>query len=374
MKHILGALSFACLIAPCAFAETIPDNAKYVANNGIDSPTCGAAADPCRSISRGIANALAGDTVIVGAGRYGDIDFDGALASFGEETGATVPGSLGGLYVNKAVTVVSSAGAEATVIDVGNSSAAAVELAVDGIHFGERGRGFTLAGGQTYGLYTGRVTNIVIAGNLARNQFFGFELNSGGVVEAHHNSAIGNTAAGFLAQSYDGNQYVVLSNNVAIGNGTGITVGPVAAHRITANEISGNDTGLGINWGPSRIAQNQVNANRLGAMLNGFSLDLPIASGPLLVRNNFVGNRANGIDVYPGPAGISPRLRENNIFGNGNCGTTNQTGAAGVTVDARNNFWGAATGPSFTDPADAACAGAQPTLTTPFATEAFAVR
>ena len=106
----------------------------------------------------------------------------------------------------------------------------------------------------------------------------------------------------------------------------------------------------------------------------GSSLDFPIASGPLLVRNNFVGNRANGIDVYPGPAGISPRLRENNIFGNGNCGTTNQTGAAGVTIDARNNFWGAATGPSFTDPADAACAGAQPTLTTPFATEAFAVR
>jgi hypothetical protein len=292
--------------------------------------------------------------VIVGPGRYGDIDFDGALASFGEETGATVPGSVGGLYVNKAVTVVSSAGAEATVIDVGNSSAAAVELAVDGIHFGERGRGFTLAGGQSYGLFTGRVTNVIVAGNIARNQLFGFLLGSGGVVEAHHNTAIGNIAAGFVAQTYDGNQYVVLTNNVAIGNGEGITVGPVAAHRITANEISGNDTGL-------------------GAMLNGFSLDIPIASGPLLVRNNFVGNRANGIDVYPGPAGISPRLRENNIFGNGNCGTTNQTGAAGVTVDARNNFWGAATGPSFTDPADAA-AGAQPTLTTPFATEAFAVR
>jgi hypothetical protein len=374
MKHILGALSFAWLVAPGAFANPNPDNAKYVANNGVDSPTCGTSADPCRSISRGIANALAGETVIVGPGRYGDLDFDGALASFGEETGATVPGSLGGLYVNKAVTVVSSAGSETTVIDVRNASAAAVELAVDDVRFGERGRGFTLAGGQSYGLYTGRVTNVVVAGNRASNQLFGFALNTGGVVEAHHNSAIGNTAAGFLAQTFDGNQYVILTNNVAIGNGTGISVGPVAAHRITANEISGNDTGLSVNWGPSRIAQNQVNANRVGASLNGFSLDFPIAHGPLLVRNNFLGNRANAIDVFPGPPGISPRLRDNNIFGNGNCGTTNQTGASGVTVDARNNFWGAATGPSFTDPADPACAGAQPTLTTPFATEAFEVR
>jgi hypothetical protein len=374
MKHILGALSIACLVAPGAFATNGSGSAKFVANNGIDSPTCGAAADPCRSISRGVANALAGDTVIVGPGRYGDIDFDGALASFGEETGAGVPGGFGGLYVNKAVTILSSDGAEATVIDVNNAQQAAVELAVDGVRFGERGHGFTLLGGVSYGLFTGRVTNVVVAGNLARNQLFGFLLGSGGVVEAHHNSAIGNTASGFVAQTFDGKQYVVLTNNVAIGNGEGINVGPVAAHRITANEISGNGTGLGINWGPSRISQNQVTANRLGAMLNGYSLDLPITQGPLLIRNNFVGNRANGIDVFPGPAGISPRLRENNIFGNGNCGTTNQTGATGVTVDARNNFWGAATGPSFTDPADPACAGAQPTLTTPFATREFDIR
>jgi hypothetical protein len=374
MKHILGALSFASLITAGAVADTSSANVRYVANNGIDSPTCGAAADPCRSISRGIANAVAGNTVVVGPGRYGDLDFDGALASFGEETGSTAPNASGGLYVNKAVTVVSSAGAEATVIDVNNARTAAVELAADGIRFGERDHGFTLAGGQSYGLLTGRVTNVTVAGNLARNQLFGFALNSGGVVEAHHNSAIGNTAAGFLAQTYDGNQYVVLSSNVAIGNGTGISVGSVAAHRITSNVISGNDSGLIIGWGPSRITQNQVTANRLGAMLNGYSLDLPIERGPQLTRNNFVGNRANGIDVYPGPAGISPRLRENNIFGNGNCGTTNQTGASGVTVDARNNFWGASTGPSFTDPADSACPGAQPTLTTPFATVEFDVR
>ena len=105
---------------------------------------------------------------------------------------------------------------------------------------------------------------------------------------------------------------------------------------------------------------------------------LPVGDkGPLLIRNNFVGNRANGVDLFPGPAGVITRLRENNIFGNGNCGTTNQSnigGSVGATLDARNNYWGAATGPSFNDPADPACQGLHPTLSEPFASSEFEVR
>jgi hypothetical protein len=50
---------------------------RYVANNGVDSATCGTLAAPCRSITRAIAHAVAGDTIVVGPGRYGDIDEDG---------------------------------------------------------------------------------------------------------------------------------------------------------------------------------------------------------------------------------------------------------------------------------------------------------
>ena len=40
-----------------------------VANHGVDGPTCGAKASPCRSISNAIANASPGDKIVVGPGR-----------------------------------------------------------------------------------------------------------------------------------------------------------------------------------------------------------------------------------------------------------------------------------------------------------------
>src|SRR5512132_1509340 len=45
-----------------------------VANNGLDSDTCGSSAAPCRSISQAIDNASEGDTLVVGPGRYGDLN------------------------------------------------------------------------------------------------------------------------------------------------------------------------------------------------------------------------------------------------------------------------------------------------------------
>jgi hypothetical protein len=203
-------------------------------------------------------------------------------------------------------------------------------------------------------------------------------IGTSGVTEVRENTANSNTVAGFWLQGgTPASVYVNFTGNSSAGNGTGVVVGSINPHRVIANSMVGNEQGLAINWGPSRISQNYVAGNRVGASINGFSNDTPIPSGPFLVRNSFVGNRANGVDVFSGPAGATPTLRENNIFGNGNCGTTNQTttgGYPGFTLDARNNFWGAATGPSFQNPADEACPGGQPTLTTPFATREFQVR
>jgi len=44
----------------------------YVTNDGTDSAGCGAQANACRSISQGLENAVDGDTILVGAGRYGN--------------------------------------------------------------------------------------------------------------------------------------------------------------------------------------------------------------------------------------------------------------------------------------------------------------
>jgi hypothetical protein len=48
-------------------------NTFYVTNDGTDSADCGARASACRSISQGLANATDGDTILVGAGKYGNI-------------------------------------------------------------------------------------------------------------------------------------------------------------------------------------------------------------------------------------------------------------------------------------------------------------
>ena len=81
----------------------------YVASHGTDSGSCGTKADPCRTIGKGIDQATVGGTVIVGPGRYGDLDEDGTLGEAGEET----PGAVGlqdcMVPIDKQVTVVSSA-------------------------------------------------------------------------------------------------------------------------------------------------------------------------------------------------------------------------------------------------------------------------
>ena len=106
---ILGALVLAgslAVVRPAPAAAII----RYVAANGADTATCGTLAAPCRSISKAIQRAIAGDQIIVGPGRYGDVDRDGQFITPGDETFG------GGVLVNKAVTVQSSGGAAVTVI------------------------------------------------------------------------------------------------------------------------------------------------------------------------------------------------------------------------------------------------------------------
>ena len=114
-----------------------------VANNGVDSTACGTAQSPCRSISQAITNAAAGDEILVGPGRYGDLNGNGAMAEPGEETG--VSGCSCMIAVNKAVIIRSTHGALATLLDSRtlfvNQN---VLISADGAEFGRPGQGFTI--------------------------------------------------------------------------------------------------------------------------------------------------------------------------------------------------------------------------------------
>lgn len=344
-----------------AFAATI-----NVANNGLDTSTCGSRIAPCRSISRGIERASPGDAVLVGPGKYGDLNDDGLLSGAGEEASS----GNAALRIGKPVRVVSSAGAVLTVIDAGGGVFWTVDIASDGVTFGVAGGGFTMVGGQFQGLNCTGQTNLRIGGNIATGSpGSGFVVYSTGYVEMTDNIAHGNASVGFIIGSGLETSRVILRNNQSYGNSEGILSATYGRHEIAYNEVSNNaNRGISVDFTPAFIHHNIVTGNGIGIVSNSWSPDRPPSSGPVLYRNSVIGNTRFGIFVTPGP--VRTVVKENNFFGNGvstgesvtNCGLANFTGE---TLNAVNSYWGAPTGPGA-EPADVAC-GNGPVTTTPFA-------
>jgi hypothetical protein len=309
--------------------------AKFsVANNGIDNPTCGSSNAPCRSISQAIAHANAGDTIIIGPGRYGALNGDGTFSAPGDEAAEVGGGCACMIKIDKPLALTSSDGAAVTVLDVGGADISGVVIRADGGVFGQPGRGFTIANARRFGLDF-EVSNGSVAGNMAMNNgangnhAFAIFGNGNTIQE---NVALGNASTGF---EIDGSG-VLVSDNVAAGNRVGFQIS--GSGQFTHNVASSNvDHGLTVS--------------------GGFDIS----------RNAVIGTRGEGVGIG-GPVTFT----ENNIFGNGittgaNCGLVNGTGTV-LTIP--NNFWGAASGPG-PDPADAVCGG--PTIVDPVATKPFKI-
>jgi len=362
---LFGAALFAAAPLAMAAGATI-----QVANNGLDTATCGSRATPCRSIGRGIDRAGAGDTVLVGPGKYGDLNEDGLLGGPGEESGI----GNAALRIEKAVRVVSSAGAALTVIDGGGGAALFSTVRIDGnnVSFGEIEGGFTLTGAES-GLHTDGFTGIHIVGNIATGaRAHGFWVNAGGVVsgviDVSYNIAHGNSQVGFLVGSLLESSRVVVRYNKSYSNGTGINSATYGRHEIAYNEVSNNaGTGISVDFTPSFVHHNVVSGNDRGISSGSWGVGREPTAGPVLYRNSLIGNTRFGMMIVAGP--IRTVLKENNFYGNGvstdefggNCGLANFTGQS---LNAVNSYWGAASGPGA-EPADVAC-GNDPVVTTPF--------
>jgi hypothetical protein len=346
---VIGLIAFFFIAGASATAQATK---LYVANNGVDSATCGAKTTPCRSIQQAITNATSGDKIIVGSGRYSPV------------------------IVNKTVSVESSDGAEATVIDAEGAAVDAVLIQASGVSLGKKKNGFTLkgAGGFKNGLLVANGLNGVrVAGNMAiANTDKGFFLPGGTGHVLSYNVAIGNNNAGF---SLFGSASVV-SNNLATANTNDGFQILGSSHRVSSNaSISNGYVGVLIQGDHHIFSNNVVTGNSLDgiAIVGG--------SGQQISGNVVLGNKHFGI--YVGPA--APTIYKNNIFGNNiypsaignivytNCGFFNNSGN---TINIINNFWGTATGPSFNEPADDICTGVfgSNQISTPFATKEFKIK
>lgn len=328
----------------------------YVANNGVDGPTCGTSASPCRSITQTMANAVAGDTIMVRPGKYGsDLNGNGVHGEPGEE----VPAFGAMLAIYKPLIILSTDGASATIIDARNvpdTIAANVNvLIVTGdAEFGRPGHGFTVTNtaSRTAGGIAPQGTNLKVRGNL--------------VLYASSVFGTPSVASGGVGIDAENLPYVILVEaNHVTGWGTGIHI-RAAGETASENHVALCDIGI-VAEGGAHVVRNVVNGNNFGIGLE--------SAGDAI--GNAVHGNGVGIQITPSTTGgFTGVIQKNNIFGNSapivgsSCDFLNN-GAAGVT--ATHNYWGASTGPG-PDPADTVCnAHGGTTTITPVATSRFAI-
>jgi hypothetical protein len=332
MKYALAVLVLSMSIA---VPHSLSAATLYVANNGVDSATCGAQSDPCRSIGRAIEHASAGDTIVVGPGRYGWLSDNGDLP--GDEPGGSACGAVGVICIDKPLTIESSHGAQVTVYLFPDSNV--IDIRASNVTFGRPGKGFNVTGAMhccsALIRFADGTTGSTVSGNLLTDA--SIEVN--------------------------GNDHTVQDNDLKGGESSSTIFVNGSGHVIRNNTISSGGSAF-IVTGTGHALLNNVAISASPALKIS-------ASSTTVSGNSFLGSYTG---VFITAAGVV--LNGNNLLGNGtyaslsNCALVNSSGAV---IDATNNFWGASTGPGL-DPADAVCddSGSSTTVT-PFATQQFAI-
>jgi hypothetical protein len=334
---------------------------------------------------------------LVGPGRYGDVNGDGRFDDPGDEAAELqVPGCECMLKIDKPLTLESTHGAGATVLDAVGMPVDVVRIFTDHVVFGAKGKGFTLTRGRN-GLAILSNEEVRVRGNRSiGNAERGFLIGNAerifapfpSRIKVSDNVADGNGLDGFQLFGRSAND-IEFVDNVATGNGrNGFLTSDIVDGRLVNNFAGGNaEAGFFFATGAGVLAKNVAGYNRGDGFVlaptgvltlehntasandgAGFSAAFPpfVATEALLRGNAALGNRLGGIRT------ASSRLlvEQSNLFGNigGNCGLIN---ASGGRISVPNNFWGASDGPG-PDPADAVCdVGTSATTSSPFADRAF---
>ena len=351
---LLGAIGFAGTPL-AASAATI-----HVGNHGSDAAGGGSAAAPCRTISQGVRAASPGDRVLVQPGVYGDVDGDGAFVTPGDEPAQIGDGCNCLVAIDKPLTVVSEAGAGATILRGAVDGLFAVVIDAPDVALGRKKAGFAIVGDLQHDGFGVRVNASGSGARVEGNLFS--RLDQGLFVAGDGSRIVGNRIAEVFRQGVH-------------AEGSGITIAANVLEQVGtpgANTSAIHVVGRGASG--HTVARNLVVGNLGIGIFVDDGAGSPAGTPHLVTDNLVVGNGAAGIKVVLGFSSGGVRVNGNSLYANdgasgGNCGL--ETLSAGPSIDATNNFWGSPVGPGA-DPSDDVCSVGTPPDTsgasaTPFA-------
>ncbi len=314
MRGFTRRLTRAMLLVALGIPVSAEPATLRVSNTGLDSVACGLAS-PCRSITRAVAIAGAGDTILVGPGFYADdLDDDGVFNEPGEEASS-------GVSITKRLACISTMGASSTFVRHSGAQQAFAIRASD-VEVGRRNRGFTIRTSHHGVTLTGSSGTPIVDSRVVGNIIvfeppvpapvtpIGIEsVSSHGRVEHNRIIGTGHPCAGYV--SFDSAD--AIAHNTVAGCGTGFIDLASVGTSYVRNTLLGNGEGFILDGTIAAFSENVVIGNGIGVRLEN-----PTTTVTLL-GNTFAGNR-------------------------GNCGVQNNTG---TTIQATGNYWGAPTGPGL---------------------------
>lgn len=312
--------------------------------------------------------ASGGDTITVGPGTYDPIVIAKELFLRGAQSGVDACGRD-----SASETVITNSG---TLLELKTGSAGTV---IDGFEFSAGTKQIESTSGpiddieilnNRFGGFSGSAVFLNDSGadiTVDQNSIDGGSQTGGGGVfhldqdsfDGFHftNNCVSDGATGFFVDGTrnvgtSGSRAPFFSGNMFVGNGTGVNFGRKAVEfaTISSNIFSSNDFD-GMQGGPkgSTITQNSFTGNgRSGLALTGFGGGGDATRGAqdnTISQNCFLGNLSEGVFFSSSQAAntISTNsLEQNNISANGDGAFYEGT----ETIDAEDNWWGAADGPS----------------------------
>ena len=298
-----------------------------------------------------------GDTIWVGPGHYGDVNGDGTFSGPGDEQPnpdahgeAAERGCI--VCINKALRIYSTDGAARTIIEANASSGfgSTVMILHDGGDFGAEEHGFTITGGNTYGVMinlaydrtpsptfnnpdNGIHLDMTVKGNIDIGDATGFAMHGRDYliksclpspyycqfvarILIASNRAINDTTGFEIISNFWGysSGQIVVRDNEALGAGTGFVVYPGYVFQFAEP--------------PAGSVQLVNNIAAHGG--TGFYAALP---GPV-TYNTALDNSQSGFTVTPGGGPFT----HNSAIGNGGPGLLIQASPDAFTVDASHVF------------------------------------